>query len=161
MSKTLLKIEDWEFLVDLDLTREKTAGYALDHCECGYCKNYYDTVGHTYPGVCTFLSQFAVNLNGPVEVMPFEPTFVLACYRVFGEILHWGTVPLAAGGLPVSIGAGEEGTFHLWIGEMDLPWVQEEPMEEVISPANLPEFLERMQDMWLMRHGEELLFPNR
>lgn len=154
----ILEIEDWQFRVDLDSTRKKTAAYALDHCECAYCKNYYETVGRTYPGIPGFLSQFGVNLNGPVEVMPFEPTCMLACYRVFGEILRWGSEPITAGGIPVSVGAGEEGTFHLWIGEMDLPWIQDEPMEDVVSPANLPEFLERMQEMWLLRHGEELIF---
>lgn len=50
------------------------------------------------------------------------------------------------------------GTFHLWIGEMELPWVQAEPVEDVVSPANLPEFLERMQEMWSLRHGEEIVF---
>lgn len=154
----LVEIEDWQFEVDLETTREKTAAYALDHCECAYCRNYYDTLGSTYLGILRFLAKFGVNPKGPVEVMPFEPTYMLACYRVFGKILRWGTAPMEAHGIPVSVGAGEEGTFHLWIGEMELPWVQNEPMEEVVSPANLPEFLERMQEMWLLRHGEELIY---
>lgn len=154
----ILELADWRFQVDVEATREKTAAYALDHCECGYCKNYYDTVAGTYPGVPEFLSRFGANLRGPVEVMPFEPTYVLACYRVTGSVLRWGTEPITAGGLPVSVGAGEGGTFHLWIGEMELPWVQAEPVEDVVSPANLPEFLERMQEMWSLRHGEEIVF---
>lgn len=154
----LVEMDDWQFRVDLDLTRKKTALYAQDHCTCGYCKNYYDTVAGTYPGIPSLLSHFGVNLNGPVEVMPFEPTYVLVCYRIFGEILRWGTAPIEAGGVPVSVAAGEEGAFHLWIGEMNLPWVQKEPVEEVVSPANLPEFLKRMQEMWLLRHGENLMF---
>lgn len=157
----LLEIEDWQFLVDVEATREKTAGYSQDHCECGYCKNYYDTVGLTYPGIPEFLSRFGAHLNGPVEVMPFEPTFVLACYRIQGQILRWGRAQLDIDGIPVTVEAGEEGAFHLWIGEMDLPWVQSEPMEDVVSPANLPEFLERMQQMWLLRHGEELIFSGQ
>lgn len=153
----VLEFDDWQFRVDLETTREKTAAYALDHCQCGYCKNYYETVGVTYPQIPQWLSRFGVNPNGPVEVMPFEPTYVLACYRVFGEILRWGTTPMEAGGIPVTVGAGERGTFHLWVGEMELPWVQAEPMEEVVSPANLPEFMERMETIWSMRHEEELI----
>ncbi|MDO5399776.1 MAG: hypothetical protein Q4F17_02185 [Eubacteriales bacterium] len=150
----ILELEDWMFRVDVEATRDRTAAYALDHCQCGYCKNYYETVAAAYPGIPAFLDCFGVNLHGPVEVMPFEPTYVLACYRVTGDILHWGTAPIQADGIPVSVGAGEEGTFHLWIGEMDLPWVQAEPEEDVVSPANLPEFMERMEDIWNLRHGE-------
>ena len=29
--------------------------------------------------------------------------------------------------------------------------------DEVISPANLPEFLERMEEVWLLRHGENAI----
>lgn len=125
-----MELEAWLFQVDLKATREKTAAYALDHCECAYCRNYYETMGHTYPGIPEFLLRFGVNFKGPVEAMPYEPMYVLACYRVFGEVLHWGTAPIEADGVPVSVGAGEEGTFQLWIGEMELPWIQTEPMEK-------------------------------
>jgi len=39
-----------------------------------------------------------------------------------------------------------------------LPWLQTESEEDVVSPANLPEFLERMQQIWLLRHGNEFVF---
>ena len=54
--------------------------------------------------------------------------------------------------------AGDDSTFLLWVGEVQLPWLQNEPVEEVVSPANLPEFLERMQEVWLLRHGSEFVF---
>lgn len=154
----LLEIADWQFRVDVETTMKKTAAYALDHCECAYCRNYYETVERTYPAIPAFLSRFGANLHGPIEVMPFEPTYVLACYRIFGQILQWGRTPLKAGEASVTVGAGEGETFLLWVGELELPWVQGEPMEEVVSPANLPEFLERMQEIWLLRHEEERIW---
>jgi len=37
----------------------------------------------------------------------------------------------------------------LEVGEMQLPWVMHEDPDEVISPANEPEFLEKMyRKMW-------------
>ena len=41
------------------------------------------------------MEQFGVNLEGPSELMPFEPTLMLACYRVDGQILQWGKTPLS------------------------------------------------------------------
>ena len=81
----------------------------------------------------------------------------LACYRLKGEILHWGRSELAVGGIPIVLEAGEEGSFFLWAGELELPWAQPEPADEVTSPANMPEFLERMKLIWLLRHGPEQL----
>lgn len=154
----ILKIADWVFRVDRAATESRTKRYSTDHCICGYCKNYYDTVELSHPGLCRFLEHFGVYVHGPCEVMPFEPTYVLVCYRIDGEILTWGNTPLHADGVSITPENSDEGTFLLWAGEMELPWVQQEPMEEVVSPANLPEFMERMQDMWLLRHGEEIVF---
>ena len=60
-------------------------------------------------------------------------------------------------GISVLPEAADETSFFLWVGEMPLPWLQEEDMDEVISPANLPEFLERMQQVWIQRYGEETI----
>ena len=149
---------DWQFEVDIAATRAHTAQNASDHCECAYCKNFYEALDVTYPSLAPFLSQFGVDLNGPSELMPFEPTLVLACYRVFGEILQWGRTELSVDGISITPEAGEDGSFFLWVGEAALPWLQEEDMGDVVSPANLPEFLERMREMWLLRHGEEFVF---
>lgn len=154
----ILKIGDWRFRVDPEKTRARTEKYSTDHCTCGYCSNYYDTVEMTYPGLCKFLDHFGIYIHGPCEVMPFEPTFVLVCYRVDGEILQWGSTPLHGDNIDVTPEAGEDGTFLLWVGEMELPWVQQEAMEDVVSPANLPEFMERMQNMWLLRHGDNFVY---
>lgn len=154
----IIRISDWCFRVDVEATMAHTTKNASDHCECAYCKNYYEALDRTYPGLRPFLAGFGINPNGPSELMPFEPTLMLACYRVQGVIEQWGTARIWANDVLITPEAGEDGSFLLWVGEVQLPWLQEEPMEDVVSPANLPEFLERMQEIWLLRHGEELVF---
>lgn len=154
----ILEIADWRFQVDRETTWERTTTYSYDHCECGYCKNYYEAVDFTCPELRPFLAQFGINLSGPSELMPFEPTLMLACYRVQGKILQWGTASLTVGGILITPETGENDTFLLWVGEIPVPWLQEEAMEDVVSPANLPEFMERMQEVWFLRHGEEIVF---
>lgn len=150
----ILEYLDWRFDVDMEATRKKTEENASDHCMCAYCRNFYDTVDMAHPGLKEVLRDFGVNLEGPSELLPFEPTLVLACYRVQGRILSWGSAPLWAGDVLIQPEIADEHSFFLWVGEMELPWVQDEAPDEVVSPANLPEFLERMQDIWLLRHGD-------
>ena len=154
----ILTFNDWCFEVDIDATRKHTTKNASDHCTCGYCKNYYDAVELSYPQLPVFLDMFGVDIHGPSELMPFEPTLLLACYRVHGRVVQWGQSLLTVQDVPVAVEAGEKGTFLLWVGEMVLPWLQEEAMEDVVSPANLPEFLERMEQVWHLRHDENLIF---
>lgn len=153
----IFDMADWRIKVDVEATRRHTEANAADHCECAYCNNYYETLQPAYPGLCTALTRLGIDPMGPSELMPFTPTLYLACYRVQGSILRWGQRELAADGVPIVLEAGDDGTFFLWAGEMALPWIQQEPADEVLSPANLPEFLERMQDMWQLRHGQELV----
>lgn len=153
----LLEFGDWKFNVDVEATQERTRKYSFDHCECGYCKNFYDSIDQTYPQLRAAMEIFGVNLEGPCELMPFEPTLMLACYRVDGSIEQWGQSQMYIGGIPLIPEAGDAETFLLWVGEMRIPWLQEEQPEDVVSPANLPDFLERMQNIWNLRHGNELL----
>ena len=153
----VLKAADWIFRVDPKGTREQNIRYSTEHCTCSYCQNYYDTVEKTYPKLKSFLEEFGIYMHGPVEVMPFEPTLFLACYRVKGQITTWGFHPLYANGISIVPELGDEETFLLWVGEMELPWVQLIPPEEVVSPANLPEFLDRMQQIWLYRHDQQII----
>ena len=154
----VLTIADWKFRVDVEATRERTSRYSFEHCQCAYCKNFYEAIDQAHPHIRPAMERFGVNLEGPSELMPFEPTLMLACYRVDGQILQWGKSQLSVRGVPILPEAGDTGTFLLWVGEMRLPWLQNEPVEEVVSPANLPEFLERMQEVWLLRHGSEFIF---
>ena len=154
----ILKFGDWKFRVDVEATKERTRKYSYEHCQCGYCKNFYDAIDVAYPELRPVMEHFGVNLEGPCELMPFEPTLMLACYRVDGQILQWGKAHLSVKGVTILPEAGDENTFLLWVGEVQLPWLQEEPVEEVVSPANLPEFLERMEQLWHLRHDQNILY---
>ena len=153
-----ITVADWIFDVDPEATLAHTVKNSTDHCTCAYCRNYYEALSHTYPELLPFLRQFGIDFNGPSELMPFTPTLMLACYRVHGKILNWGREVLSVGGVPVLPESSDDGTFFLWVGELELPWLQEEDMDEVVSPANLPEFLLRMEEIWRQRHEDSLLF---
>ena len=140
----ILQLGDWQFQVDVEQTMDYTYRCSLDHCTCPYCQNYYENVDRVHSSLGPVLSQFGICLNGPCEVMPFEPTLVAAAYRVTGSIISRGEAWLHADGVDLRPEPGDEQTFLLWVGPMELPWTQEEDMEEVISPANQPEFLDRM-----------------
>ena len=143
---------DWRVQVDVDATRKHTSENANDHCGCAYCKNFYEMLPLSHPGLCVALSRLGIDPTGPSELMPFTPVLYLACYRVRGRILRWGKSALAVGNIPIVLENGDFDSFFLWAGEMELPWVQAEPAGEVMSPANMPEFLERMRRTWLLRH---------
>ena len=153
----ILKIGDWRFQVDGDATFERTRKYSYEHCQCSYCKNFYDAIDIAYPELRSVMEQFGVHLEGPSELMPFEPTLMLACYRIDGQILQWGKSKLSVKGIQLLPEAGDQETFLLWVGELRLPWLQKEAVEDVVSPANLPEFLERMQEVWSLRHSSTFL----
>ena len=153
----ILKLGDWRFRVNQEATAERTRKYSFEHCQCSYCKNFYDAIDIAYPELRPVMEQFGINLEGPCELMPFEPTLMLACYRVDGQILQWGKAKLSVKGVSLVPEAGDEDTFLLWVGEVQLPWLQEEAAEDVVSPANLPEFLERMQEIWSLRHGSSFI----
>ena len=153
----ILKLGDWRFRVDVEATAERTRKYSYEHCECGYCKNYYEAIDVAYPKLRQVMEHFGVNLEGPCELMPFEPTLMLACYRIDGQILKWGKSQLSVKGVTILPEAADEETFLLWVGEVRLPWLQQEAVEDVVSPANLPEFLARMQEVWSIRHGDLLI----
>ena len=155
----ILTLLDWRFQVDVDATLIHTTKNSANHCNCAYCRNYYEAADRCYPELRSFLGQFGVNMDGPSELMPFTPTLMLACYRVHGKVLQWGREELRVKHIPILPESGDDNnSFFLWVGEMELPWLQEEDMDEVVSPANLPEFLERMQEVWLQRHGETLFY---
>lgn len=145
----IITLADWQFSVDVDKTFAHTTDCSRDHCTCPYCLNYYETVDAAHPGLRPVLAKFGVNLDGPSELMPLEPTLVMACYRITGQILTCGESRLHVDGVPILPESADDRTFFLWAGEMELPWRQTVAMEDVISPANEPEFMSRMLDRWL------------
>ncbi|MBO5129718.1 MAG: hypothetical protein J6B95_05170 [Oscillospiraceae bacterium] len=155
-----IRIDDWVFEVDVTRTKAHAAHALGSHCTCGYCENYYRVVDREYPNLRSFLDRFFVQIEGPSEMYPFEPTLCLLAYKVTGRIAQVGSGPIMVDGVPVMGDVIDEDTFKLEVGEIELPWILEEDMDEVISPANEPEFLERMYMKLLQRNGGNLMFPS-
>lgn len=149
----VLQINDWIFDIDFEKTRDHSSFASSDHCTCGYCENYYRAVTVTYHNLRTFLKRFGLEIDGPVEMWPFEPTLYLAGYRVTGKILQIGSAPMMVDGVPVTAEPIDERLFRVEVGEMPLPWVLAEDRNEVVSPANEPEFLEKMYRKMMERNG--------
>lgn len=163
----LLEIGDWILDADIRLTMELSVSQAKAHCDCGYCRNFYAAVDAVYPSMRVFLSQFGLDIEGPDELSPFEPTIYEATYIVQGSIRQKGTMPLYIDGIPLFVKTAAEADldtehpepyFALCIGLMELPWVLDEPADEVISPANEEAYLQRMQRKLLARIGEDALY---
>lgn len=153
----VIALSDWQFLVDIEETDRYTHNCSLDHCNCPYCQNFYENIDRAEPALRPVLSKFGIYLDGPCEVMPFEPTLVAACYRVTGQILSRGVSTLHINGIPLRPEEANDASFFLWIGPVELPWTQKEDVNDVISPSNQPEFMDRMMVRWLQWAGEEAL----
>ena len=150
-----ITLADWQFSVDAEGTTAHSMKCSLDHCLCAYCRNYYETVDSAHPTLRSFLERFGLCIEGPSEVMPLEPDYVMTGYRVLGKILRKGQTRMHVDSVPVHFEEADENSFFLWAGAMELPWLQSEPMEDVLSPANQPEFLDRMAKKWMELNGEE------
>lgn len=160
----ILELGDWVFDVDMPTNMTHSATQANDHCDCGYCRNFYASVDGAYPALRSFLTRFGLNVEGPDELCPFEPTIYEVTYVVNGSVLARGTQEIYVGDAPVTVQASAEADleterplpyFTLCIGLLELPWLLDEPMEDVVSPANEPEYLERMWNKLLRRAGED------
>ena len=154
----IAQIDDWIFDLDLDATMIYSANILSDHCQCGYCRNFYATIDTAYPQLRPFLAQFGTNPETPEEMMPFEPTVCMASYCISGKVLHWGITPLQIEGITFSIDRQEDADYEtacpspyfvIRTGYLELPWVLDEDMDEVISPANEPEYMQRMMNRLL------------
>lgn len=154
-----ISLADWEFRIDYDATWAYTHKCSLDHCNCPYCLNFYENLDSAAPSLRPVLQRFGVYADGPCEVMPFEPTLVAACYRVTGQIVSRGEAYLNIDDIPLRPEEADETSFFLWIGPMELLWTQEEDMDEVLSPANQPEFMDRMMQR-LLRWAEDTAIEN-
>ncbi len=151
---------DWVFDVDMEATMDYSAREAKDHCTCSYCRNFYAAVEDTYPELRPFLAQFGVDIEAPDEMMPFDAYTYAAYYAVSGQVLQQGGSPIMAGQLSILIESAQEAMvntdiqapyFFLYAPLMHFPWVLEEPAEEAVSPANLPDFLKKMWNKLLGR----------
>ena len=155
----IVQIGDWIFDVDISKTMAYSASVWEDHCLCGYCRNFYETLNGTYPQLRIFLEKFGMNSLTPEEMSPIEPTLCIASYCICGKIIQHGIYPIDIGGVVLTASTQEENPeytpnfgekfFVLTTGLLDLPWVLDEDMDEVISPANEPEYMQRMMNRLL------------
>ena len=163
----ILQIADWMFDVDISATMAYSAGVWEDHCTCGYCRNFYETLDNSYPSLKPFLNQFGMNSLTPEEMSPIEPTLCLISYCISGTIVKRGIYPLDSGEVVFTVSTDEQNPlyeppfgkpfFVLTTGLLELPWVLDEDMDEVISPANEPEYMERMMKRLLENTDSEII----
>ena len=159
----ILRIDDWIFDVDTTRTMEYSAAEAAEHCDCAYCRNFYATVDNTHPALRPFLAQFGLDVEAPEEM--FNPSVFeksldyMPSYVVYGKILRSGQYEMAAGRANIVARKAENGEdyFLLDCYEVSMPWVLDEPIEDVISPANEPSFLRKMWEKFLSITGNNSL----
>ena len=166
----ILEIKDWVFDIDITTTMEYSAKEALEHCTCAYCRNFYAAVDGKYPELRPFLAQFGLNLEAPDELIPYTSTDYQAYYAVAGRILQAGNDFARDVGLDVGVktaGAAEEVNINTWIREpyffictdfLELPWVLDEPEDDVESPANEPSFLKKIWNRLLGKSGSDITY---
>lgn len=157
----ILQIDDWKFDIDMAATMEYSSVELAEHCDCAYCRNFYATVDVTFPKLRPFLALFGVEIQAPEELMPFDLPDGMsydASYAVAGRILSRGKGLLFLDGIYIAPEVDPQiehsklyPCFYLTIDDLVLPWVLDESMEEVVSPANFPAFLKRMWDKLLRK----------
>lgn len=159
----ILQVDNWVFDVDIPATMAYSSGVWDDHCTCGYCRNFYETLNGEYPQLRDFLKQFGMNSLTPEELSPIEPTLCMLSYCISGKVIKNGVFPIDLGGVVLSVAMETDPLYQPSFGQpffvfntglLELPWVLEEDMDEVISPANEPEYLQRMMNK-LLENAEE------
>ena len=151
----ILQIDDWKFEIDMERTMAYSAAEAAEHCDCAYCRNFYTAVDEAYPGLRPFLAQFGIDIEAPEEMCPFAGERILydPTYKVYGSIEQFGSFEMQCGLVNMVARASEDDgdCFLLDCYEVFLPWILDEPFEEVVSTANEPSFLKKMWDRLLGR----------
>ena len=155
----ILQVADWIFEVDIVSTMAYSAGVWNDHCTCGYCRNFYETLDDSYPLMKPFLEKFGMNSLTPEEMSPIEPTLCMVSYCICGSVVKRGVYPLDTGDAVFTVTVDAQNPlyeppfgkpfFVLTSGLLELPWVLDEDKDEVVSPANEPEYMQRMMSRLL------------
>lgn len=164
----IIEIDDWKFDVDITATMEYSAAEAAEHCDCAYCRNFYAAVDDTYPKLRPFLARFGLNIEAPDELMPYDVSKEMwydGTYAVRGRILAEGSSAIQIGEAYIHPEIDSqinhsllEPCFYLFLDSVVLSWVLDEPMEDVVSPANEPSFLQKMWNKLLNRQPKDI-FP--
>ena len=162
----IVRVAEWVFDVDVPATMAYSAGIWEDHCTCGYCRNFYEPMDDVYPQLKLFLKQFGMNSLTPEELSPVEPTLYMASYCISGTVIKNGIYPIDLDGLVLSVDLEADKLYEPCFGKpffvlntglLELPWVLDEDMDEVISPANEPEYLQRMMNRLLENADEDIV----
>jgi hypothetical protein len=153
-----LQLRDWFFDIDMTGTMEYSAAEAAEHCDCAYCRNFYAALDGEYPGFRTALATFGVDAEAPEELMPYDLDGRMiydAVWAVRGKVIQKGREVLSLGGVTILPDPDNVRHVNCWCPEpyflldisgLELPWVLDEPLEAVVSPANEPSFLAKMWD---------------
>ena len=149
----ILTVGQWQLLVDRETTAAYSEQEAAEHCQCGFCRNFYSAIDGVYPKLRPFLAQFGVNIEAPDELIPYTPTAYQACYSVAGMILREGSADYSLDGLSIRMITPEDVDvntgitdpyFFISVGLIELPWILDEPVEAVSSPAKAFSLAERI-----------------
>lgn len=158
MKQMLLRFGQWRFVVDTQATAIYSQQEAQGHCLCGYCRNFYQGVDIYYPNLRPFLQRFGVNAEAPDELIPYEPTDYDGLYAVSGTIETAGELPICVDGLQVTAEDAQQAKvntglkspcFVLKVQGIHIPWLLDEPEEQVVSPANEPSFIRKIVERFL------------
>lgn len=154
----IISVDSWVFDIDLDATAQYCALVQNDPCLCGYCRNFRSAVNAGYPSLDLFLKRFGSSVFSPEELMPYEPTIYEGSYCISGKILQRGEQPIQLPQCTLFVLEEDETDyptqcpqpyFVFRTSSLELPWILDEDMDEVVSPANEPEYLQRMWDRLL------------
>ncbi len=161
----IFSVDDWILQVDVEKTLQYSRRILSDHCQCGYCRNYYSAIDSVHPQLRPFLQRFGSHVETPDELMPFEPTVYEATYCICGSVLQYGAAPMVVGKLTVTVAEDldfvtecPQPCFGLITSVTELPWVLDEDMDEVVSPANEPEYMQRMWNKLLQQAPDDHTF---
>jgi hypothetical protein len=142
----LIKKEGWEFNVDIGVTKEYYLGYS-DLCNCDGCQNFYKTIRGCSTEFISFLEQFGIDIEKPIETFWFvidKQSKVIdytAYYAVHGTAakgsyeIDFGTINVAVQSLKYSPNTEmPEPYFVFQVFNLLLPWVLSDHVENLEDP---------------------------
>ena len=155
----ILQVDDWKFEIDMEHTMAYSSSEAAEHCDCAYCRNFYAAVDGEAPGLRSFLAQFGLDIEAPDVLYPYDihqQMYYEGEYVAFGKILQFGKDRIVVDNAYIypmaeSTHQHAQSYFVLSLEELFIPWVLDEPLQEVISTANEPSFIKRMWERLLSR----------
>lgn len=142
-----MRIQDSEINVDVEKTAEYYRSNTL--CDCLCCRNFYAQAKERFGKLEAFLSEFGISLERPDELESVEADntvmYLTASYSVCGKLpdSYKKTVEISDGGMDLKVVIGDSFSpneqtgdyFMVSVYDMNLPWVLDEPIPEVLRTA--------------------------